>query len=72
MADILFWVIVGTASIGTAGVIGWAIGYFKRAEATQRAQEREELERMRADAKTREADIFAKPRGSKPDVIKRL
>ena len=70
--DILFWSIIMTAGIGAVFSAGWAVGYFKNQAAKQRAREEAELSRLRAEAKAREAEIYAEPSRSKPVVIKRM
>lgn len=63
--ELLTYGILGIIGCGLIASVAWMWGYFKRQERTQRAQELAERERMRADAKTKEAEIRAKP---KPDT----
>lgn len=63
--EIFTWLVLAITGIGSLFGAGWLWGYFKNQEQKQRARERAELERLRADAKAREAAIYAKP---KPDT----
>lgn len=65
MAGFITWGILGVISLGSIVGAAWMAGYFKNQEQKQRAREQAELERLRADAKAREAGIYAKP---KPDT----
>ena len=70
--DIVFWSIITTAGIGALCSAAWMLGYFKNQEAKQRAREQAELERMRGDAKAREAEIYSKPSRDKPTIVRRM
>ena len=72
MSELLFWSLIAVIGIGTLAAGFWMAGYFKRQADTQRAREKAELERLRADNEKRTADIFAAPRASRDNIADKL
>lgn len=66
------FIIAVLVMLATFGAFLWYLGYNYNLSKRMVAERKAEVERMRGDAKAREAEIYSKPSRSKPVVISRM
>lgn len=72
MSSLLLWAVGIIAGLAGIGFTAWLAGYTKRSRKEFEAEREAQDARKEAEAAKKVADIFARPAGSKSDIVGRL